>query len=487
LATSGSTGLKAARASVALLLFASVPLTPTPASASSEVSGRTFAFRSAGGGEERCIVLARMPGAVYRDSEEREEEAFCAIDFHAGTHALCPKLFSTSPGTLVHDLRGGAYAGNMQRFEDEICARGHIVAREAADVPISYKMSVNTRESSATFSNSSLVYYHFARYFDAAVHVPPAVLRTMDRTAHQARVSTLGARESAGRPALRMNHAAWSTLVQAESRPDSYSPTDELFTPDRQAVFGVLLRPRGRQYGEEFNGSRRSGWGDGQSRDFQETAPFVALRSAEPLERAIEEGLRSGHGAAAVASAARREQMAFWMRELVDITLLDFIFSQQDRIGNIDYVAYWYWVEGGEVRRMPAHGTHAPDEIARHAPRLIKRTEIGDNDAGVRTSYLNFSKRTGMLEKVRHYNASTYRRLMALDRDFAERGPLWLYVRGTFGLSDAEFRQIEANVREAATILRSNCNAGKVRFDLEPEAFLVEGAVRERAVDCAGH
>jgi hypothetical protein len=452
--------------------------------ASSMVDGRAFTFNSPNGVEERCVVLARMPGAVYRDSEVREEEGFCAIDLHAGTHALCPKLFSTSPGTLIHDLRGGSYAGASGRFEEEICVRGHIVSREAADVPISWKMSVNTRESSATFSNSSLIYYHFARYFDAAVHVPPAVLRTMDRKAHQARVSAVGVRESAGRPALRMNHAAWSTLVEAESRPESYAATDELFTPDRLAVYGVLLHPRGRQYGEEFNGSRRSGWGDGQSRDFQETPPFVALRSAEPLGRAIDEGLRTGHAAGAVPSAARREQMVFWMRDLVDVTLLDFIFGQQDRIGNIDYLPYWYWTEAGQVRRMPARGTHAPDEIAQHAPKLIKRTELGDNDAGVRTSYLNFTKRTGMLEKLRHYNASTYRRLMALERDFARQGPLSAYTRATFGLSDAEFRGVAANVSEAAAILRSSCSSGRLRFDLEPEAFLADGAVRERPVDC---
>jgi hypothetical protein len=34
--------------------------------------------------------------------------------------------------------------------------------------------------------------------------------------------------------------------------------------------------------------------------------------------------------------------MVFWMRDLADITLLDYLFGQQDRIGNIDYLTYWY-------------------------------------------------------------------------------------------------------------------------------------------------
>jgi hypothetical protein len=454
------------------------------AAGSSAVEGGVTRLMSPDGVEERCVVLTRMPGAVYRDAELREEAALCAIDFYRGTHALCPKLFSTSPATLVHDLRGGAYAGQVERFEREICPRGHVVAREAADVPVSFKMSVNTRETSATFANASLIYYHYARYFDAAIHVPAAVLRTMDRVEHRKRVSAAGARESAGRPALRMNHAAWTTLAQAELQPGSYTPADELFTADRRAVYGVMLHPRGRQYGEEFNGSRRSGWGDGQSRDFQETAPFVALRSGQPLAGAIEEGLRRGYAAASIPAAARAPQMVFWMRDLVDITLLDFLFGQQDRIGNIDYLTYWHWVEGGQVRRMPAQGAHFPDELAAFAPKLIKRTELGDNDAGVRLSYLNFTQRTGMLEALRHYNAATYAKLMALDQDFTVNGPLWSYTRDSFGLSEAEFRRIAGNVRDAAAILRAACRAGRLRFDLEPEAFLRDGTVAERSVEC---
>jgi len=176
--------------------------------------------------------------------------------------------------------------------------------------------------------------------------------------------------------------------------------------------------------------------------------------------------------------------MAFWMRELVDITLLDYIFSQQDRIGNIDYLSWWYWVEDGKVRRMPARGAHPPDEIAPFSPKLLKRTELADNDAGVRTSYANYTKRTGMLERIRHYAPETYRRLMALDRDLAAKGPLHEHVRTTFGLSDAEFAQVVENTRSAGAILRATCRAGKMRFDLDPEALLATGKVVETRLDC---
>jgi hypothetical protein len=476
--------LRSLRASLVRLLALTGLLAANGAMASSLVAGQVTQFTSPHGLTERCVVPARMPGANYSEHDQAEEAAYCRIDFNAGSHALCPKLFSTSPGTLVYDLASGPYAGRPAAFEAEVCTRTHGIARDAVDEPLSFKMSVNTRETSATFANAALVYYHYARYFDAAVHVPPAVLRSMDRRAHLERVAQRGEAASASVPALKLNHAAWSVLARAEAQPGSYAPTDELFVPDRSQVYGVLLHPRGRRYGGEVNGSRASGWGDGQSRDFQQIPAFVAIATDRPLTEAIDEGLARGHLHTAVPAAARREQVAFWMRELVDLTLLDFLFSQQDRIGNIDYLSYWYWVEDGQVRRMPAQGAHPPDELARHAPKLIKRTELADNDAGVRTSYINYTQRTGMLEKLRHYSPGSYRRLVALDRDFAQRGPLFEHTRTSFGLSDGELAQIVSNTAKAARILRESCRAGRLRFDLDPEAYLRDGRVAEAKLDC---
>jgi hypothetical protein len=454
------------------------------APASSDVRGEAVTYRSPGGAEERCVMLARMPGASYRPEGEAQERRLCAIDFHQPTHALCPKLFSTSPGTLVYDLSAGPYAGRQDAFEREVCSTGHVVTTEAVGGAISYKMSVNTRETSATFANSSLIYYHFARYFDAAVHVPPAVLRSIDKKVHLERVAQRGESVSATRPPLKMLHAGWSTVVRAEQDPTSYQPTDELFTPDRQQVYGVLLHPEGKRYGEEVNGSRQSGWGEGSSRDFQQTAPFIALASDKPFAEAIRQGIAHGHASSAIPADVRAGQVAYWVRELIDVTLLDYLFSQQDRIGNIDYLPHWVWVEDGQVRHQPAQGNKPPAEIATLSPQLIKRTELGDNDAGVRLSYANFTQRTGMLERIRHYHPHTYRQLMAMDADFAAAGPLHTHVRSTFGLSAAEFERIAANVKTAAAILRASCRAGHLRFDADPEAFLREGRVDAARLDC---
>jgi hypothetical protein len=156
---------------------------------------------------------------------------------------------------------------------------------------------------------------------------------------------------------------------------------------------------------------------------------------------AFRRGLLAAFAIAAIPQAVRVVPTAAWMRALLDITLLDHIFSQQDRIGNIAYLVHRYWIEGGELRRMPARGAHSPDDIARFSPNMLKRAELGDNDAGVRT---------------------------------------------TFGLTPAELAQIAANVRSAAMILQASCRAGRLRFGLDPEALLRDGRVAGQRVDC-GH
>ena len=463
-------------------------MTAAVAVASDAVRGDRQTFTSPGGVTESCVALASMPGAVYSDADKAAEQALCGIDIYDQNVALCPKLRSTSPGTFVYRIGDGPYAGDQKGFEAEVCPRGEIVVKEADGPPAGFKVTMNARNTSGTFSTASLLYYHFSRYLDASIHVPVSVYRSIDRMAHEQRVTARGLAHSAGKKSLRMNHAAWKELDAVEKKPETYPETDEIFTADRTRIYGVLLHVDGKRYGPEFNGTRKSGWGEGQNRDFQNTAPYLALRSDKPLAEAIADGLsrasRDPVLKKAMGHGVSPQQMAFWMQDLTEITLLDFIFSQQDRIGNIDHVDYWHWKENGNVRRTKVSGDQPPAEIAGLDPVRIKRTWLNDNDAGGKRRYANFTKKTEMLEKIRHYNPETWRRLMALHRDFSDQGPLYTYVRDTFGLTDVQFEQVVTNTHEAAEILRSTCRAGSLRFDLDPEAFLVKGAVEAQQVDC---
>ena len=248
------------------------------------------------------------------------------------------------------------------------------------------------------------------------------------------------------------------------------------------------------RYGAEINGIR-SKWGDAQNNDFQNTPAFLALRSPQPLSQAIQEGLQTGRQNSVVAKSmgggASDFQMATWMKELTEITVLDYIFSQQDRIGNIDYKWMVYSVDQNgdvssqkvesKVARSAMKSIQLPAVIG--TPHLIQKTQMSDNDAGGR-DYVNFTKRTQMLQKIRHINLDTYRKLIALDHDLQGKGDIFQYVQANFNLDTHQLLQMVTYAHEAAAILQATCKAGQLRFDLYPPKELLKGATQEAKADC---
>jgi hypothetical protein len=349
-------------------------------------------------------------------------------------------------------------------------------------------MSVNAPATSGTFAPASLLYYHLSRYFHTAVNVPVAVYRTIDKAAHRARVIKPGMRDSAGKASLRMLHEGWRYLDQAAGSGPAPVEISETLTADRQQLFGILVNGRGTRYGAEVNGPRTGGWGKGQNLALQRTAPFLALRQAEPLAEAVQEGIRLSRQDPAVAKAMRVKpsmaQMVYWMRELSEMALLDFILGQQDRVGNIDFVEEWYWISDGRVEHRTAVERSVPPDLSAFRPQRIRRTWLNDNDAGVRASYSDFAKITHELDGLRHFGAVTYRQLMALDQDLQSKGKLHGLLKASFAIGERELGLIVQRTHEAAAVLRGACDGGRLRFDLEPEEFVLTGSVREAQAGC---
>jgi hypothetical protein len=214
----------------------------------------------------------------------------------------------------------------------------------------------------------------------------------------------------------------------------------------------------------------------------------LALRSSKPLSGAIEEGLEKGTRDPQIArdlgSDTPPEQMVFWMKELTEIVLLDFIFSQQDRVGNIDFTPYYYWVANGEVEHKKAKHHEPGDASVPTEAMLIRRTNLNDNDAGGRVQYANFAKSTQMLEKLRHMSAKTYQKLIALDQDLQAKGAVYNWVSSSLGLNEGQISQIVKNTKLAADILRTTCEAGDLRFDLSPKEFFLTGDGTEQKIAC---
>lgn len=462
---------------------------PALASAEPVMKGEAVSFSSPNGVVESCVALNPMPGVVNSEKDAKSAAKLCGFDIYREEVAVCPKTWSTSAGTMLYSTEGTGLS-QAQYEAQAICGKKAGHSKKLAK----FKTTMNQSGTSGTFSQSSLLYYQFSRYFQAIVRVPVGVYRSFDRKEHLDRVSSK-AKGMSG-----MNVQAWKILVAAAKNPATYNPVRELTTPDQQ-FYGVLIDDGGgERYGSEINGIR-SKWGDAQNNDFQKTPAFSALRSEKPFDQAIAAGLAEGLANSTVRSdmgklAASPVQMGLWMRELTEITLLDYIFSQQDRIGNIDFEWFWVYQDAGVVKaqkekrkeykdlaRKSMRPITPPDEIAGFSPELVQKTVIGDNDAGGRVQYANYTKRTKMLEKIRHYDAGVYRRLLALDADFAAGGEQLQHLKNTYYLADAQVSQIVKNTAEAAAILRASCEAGKLRFDLNFDR-IAKGEVQEEKIDC---
>ena len=454
-------------AAVAALASGPVPAAP--------VDGEVTGFKSPSGLDEQCIRIAPMPGVHYRKHDLRDEKAYCGLDLYE--LALCPKLWSTSPGTILYEIDAAAYGGDPGRFEAQHCGGGHHAKAAAVDKPAAFKISVNDRDTSATYAPSSWIYYHFSRYFDTAVRVPVAVYRSMDRSQHHARVVKPALGYTEGHRNLRMLAAGWRFLDRLETGGETPGGSQSAaLTDEGRQVYGVMLDNKGDRFGPEINGTRESGWGVGQSHDFQMTAPYLALRSELPLEEAARKGIHDARANPRMTRALPDDtpvvQVVFWMREVQEVALLDYLFGQQDRIGNIDYNWRWYWVEDGRLESESAHGAEPPEKIAPFSPVRLRQTAINDNDAGVRRGYANFAKKSGMLDGLRHFHPGLYRKLGELAADLGGKGPLYGWMTGAAGLSAREADAIATRAVEAFALLRADCRSGQLKLDLDPALYL---------------
>ncbi len=431
--------------------------------------------------QEECHRLPQIPEGKYSNKDMKSEELYCSIDFYdSSAIALCPKTWSTSPGTMIYDISNSGQS--QQSYEAQPKCGGS----KSGHVKLSkFKQSMNQNNTSGTYSPASLLYYHFSRYFDTSVTVPVAVLRTMSRQAHFDRVTSKAHRGNMGKgPQIR---AGWEWLYNALINPQSYRPPEHIFFDNFRQIYGSIADGGGERYGSEINGIR-SAWGDAQNYDFQKTPAFIALATERPLSEAISIGLTEGQRVGRIRTdmggGASPLQMAIWMKELTEIVILDHIFQQQDRIGNIDYKWHIYWVDStGQVQEDRIKSDLPRSQISRisypsdknGAPtQLIQRTQLNDNDAAGLKRYANFTARTRMVERLRHISSDTYQKLQFLNQDFQSQGPLYQYLKGNFTLSPDSLSMIVQNTQDVATTLEATCRNGRLRFDLRSIKALIK-------------
>src|SRR5713101_1751959 len=381
---------------------------------------------------ELAIRSAIFPGhpEIYSEKDIAKEKELAEIDFYNGKTkegldiVLIPKTYSTSPGLNVHAVKlpdgmshlayAAAHSTKAHSSNDEIVAK--------------YKQSIPTH---FTYSPSILGYYHLGRFLDTG-HVEPAIVRTMDVSAHKP-LADLGKAKAIGSN----NRNQWTQLRALD---DGHS-NQSLYTKDGKQVYGALqVNPSGEQQYPHL--SQLAGAGA-----FAASSEFAKVASPHPL------GLNYKDPTGKLNQGA--VQQIVQIKDLSDMILMDFILSQADRFsGNMHSEKVYIWIENGALKHKIKKGdpTKAAEQSKDIPPEavLINRMIMKDNDAGLISG--NSAKSYHLLDKISHMDPKTYNRLLDLQKELQKPEVAQLYETELL-FTPTDFKTMKGNVDEAVSIL----------------------------------
>ncbi|HEY4283911.1 MAG TPA: hypothetical protein VGM62_12670 [Chthoniobacterales bacterium] len=392
----------------------------------------TIQHTAPNGTVELAIRSAGFPGhpEIYHKKDVEKEKQLAEIDFYSGKTkdgldiVLIPKTYSTSPGINIHAVKlpdgmshltyATAHATKNHPSGDKIIAK--------------YKQSIPTH---FTYSPSILGYYHLARFLGTG-HVEPAIVRTMDVTAHKP-LADLGKAKALGSN----NRNQWTQLRALDDAHNN--PT--LYTNDGKQLYGALqANPGGEQPYPHL--SQLAGVGA-----FATSSEFARVASSHPLALTYKDGTGKLNQAAV--------QQIVQIRDLSDMVLMDFIMSQADRFsGNMHSEKVYIWIENGALRdeTKKSDSAKAAEQLQKIPADavLVDRMLMKDNDAGLISG--NSAKTGHLLEKVSHMDQKTYDRLLYLQKEL-QKPEVAQWYQTELLFTPANFKTVKDNVDQAVGIL----------------------------------
>lgn len=379
---------------------------------------------------EVCVVPKHL-GDNYDKDDREDENELCAMDVGVNV-AACAKTESTNPGVNFFTPPEGISIADMVKNDCEVKnSEGDDGSKEAK-----YKLS-----TSCSYTPSILGYYHVSRMLGNVANVPPAVLRTMDLDRHK----KIAQRALATTTDL--IHDTYASLAAVLNAGQNSPKRDLLLTDDFDQSYGALTKnPKHEEkYSELFN--------SGASRE-------EAFRDRNPIFAMLKNpGTKVGREL-----NQKNVQQMVALRDVANMVLLDTILGQQDRFGNIHYLTKYFYGDqsGGKLKlKSEKKQSKLPPGAAAFA---VKEMILKDNDCGVAKE--NRVGKARLLEQVAHIDNSTYKNLLALDKSIDEEETK-KFFRTELMFTKQDLDSVTANIHNAARLLRSNCERGTLRLDLD--------------------
>jgi hypothetical protein len=461
-------------------------------------------YSSPSGVVENCEYNLRLSAESYSLKDLETEKQLCSLNMYNPSLKLCGKNWSTSPSTII--------LNSEQTVFSDLAACNSKKTMNLYSKLAKYKTSMNEEGTSGTFSNSSIMYYHFSRYLQTSVTVPVAVYRTMDSEQHFQRVSSKVTNFENS-----MIQTAWQYMQKAAVNPQSIRPVEELFTDGNRQIFGALIEVKGNEkYGEYLRGKKTQQWGIPQYQNMVQTPIYQALNFNADILSSVEllSSVAQNQYAVEFGSVIpSRHQAIMWMQEIFDMTILDYILQQQDRPGNIHFQWRLFYLNNGKLdskrvkiqKQSKSEGIEskyasyvhlgAAEYVASQMPEykqycqgqpcfVVQKTILEDNDAGGREYYNAFYRDLGFLQSLRHASYKTYLKLNQLAVDVKSQGPAYIAMKKNFRLNVTQLEQLKKNIIEATATLNTLCRKGLLRFDLDYENYMRTGQLTNSSKSC---
>jgi hypothetical protein len=441
---------------------------------------------------EVCILPDQFPieGVDYSKTDAKMEKKLCSYDFNIASSsedskavALCPKLFSTYPAVELLEIPEGEIKSDIEAnsCNEKVGTKNREYSKVAK-----YKQSMSCAKTP-----SIIGYYHVSRALGLDM-VPVSVLRTMDKATHL-KVAEKGVKFSKSAPGdlIAKN---WVTITSMIKSSNSAISTD-----DGKFTIGALSEnPRGEQkYYEDFypNASGLDG-----VKNFKNTGLYKKLITNKPVHQIVGTDLTTANY-----TSIRQ------MKDAADMIVLDTLFGQQDRFGNVHSLHTFMVREGDDLKKLTMtdieelikkDGTDEEKKdlkkaksmpsdwkkevVARNilllkiAKSYFDRKSISyahaqeillkDNDCGLKGS--NVFKSTGLINNVRHISESTYSQLLKIHQKVSS-GELETYAAHTLFMDSNEFEQFKGGLNHVVEQLNAKCAAGELFLDLNVKSHFL--------------
>jgi hypothetical protein len=363
-----------------------------------------------------------------------------SLDFHAPSGpqsvGVVPKLHNTSAGIEIYQLPSTI---TKETFENNEGPYRPGVTKKYSNKRSGKKVA---KFKVGNMAESGLACFHMSRLLGYLVEVPPATYRTMDvqefqKVGDQARTT--------GHPSCT---EAWANL-----RAMVKSGSPKVVLPGGKLVFGSLAEnPRGE------NSSPEDYWTVNSIRGH---SFYKVLSSKSPVANTL--NLNDPNCLQDLALA----------QDMARGVILDSIFRQVDRLGNISIAVFQHYATKKSRIKWTEKVSEKDKAEAVSPIQALKRIMYKDNDDGMMwgTSSISVSP---IFSDTHHIDKTIYNRLQWLaglmqDSEPGSDAKIKDYFVNVAHISDSNYEKLKASLINQAAALKSRVDSGDIHLDLNFE------------------